>query len=160
MAQARDGAGAAYRQSYRHLALRHGVHWATHERRLEHDVARDAALRRDLVRRKIDLPGQEEEVVVREPAVDARVHEVGHGESIGPFVAVEDVEGLRGIEDGVSVGGHGGGVGERLPVSAFFVRPDMLPQQGILGGVLIMPPMFERRQTLYNPVLGLGLVGS
>ena len=82
------------------------------------------------MRRKIDLPGQEEEVVVREPTVDARVHEVGHGESIGPFVAVEDVEGLRGIEDGVSVGGHGGGVGERLPVSAFFEPSDMLPQRG------------------------------
>ena len=63
--RARDGAtSAAYRQSYRHLALRHGVHRAAHERRLEHDVARDAALRRDLVRRKVNLAGEEEEVVV------------------------------------------------------------------------------------------------
>ena len=46
------------------------------------------------MRRKVNLAGEEEEVVVGQPAVDARVHEVGHGEPVGAFVALEDLEGL------------------------------------------------------------------
>ena len=118
-------ATAAYRKRDSHLALRDGVHGRAHERRLEHDVARDAALRADLLRREVDLAGQEEEVVVREPAVDARVHQVGDGEPVRAFVALQDLDGVRRVEQGVGVGvgggGHGGGVGKRLPDSAFFL---------------------------------------
>ena len=124
-------ATAAYRKRDSHLALRDGVHGRAHERRLEHDVARDAALRADLLRREVDLAGQEEEVVVRESAVHARVHQVGDGEPVRAFVALQDLDGVRGVEEGVGVGGHGGGVGERLPDSAFFV-PEHFKQ--ISGG--------------------------
>ena len=58
------------------------------ERRLEHDVARDAALRAA----KSTFPGRRRKWL-GEPAVDARVHDVGHSETIRAFVTLEYLEG-------------------------------------------------------------------
>jgi hypothetical protein len=78
-----------HRHRDRHLGLGDGVHRGAHERRLEDDVAGDPALRRDDVRGKVDVAGQHEEVVVREPAMANTVHELVHGEAIAAVVRLE-----------------------------------------------------------------------
>lgn len=80
----------------RHLRLRHGVHRAAHERRLEHDVARHPYVRRHLTGCEVDATGEDEEVVVGESAVRARVHELCGGEAIARRVGAEVLDsGLR-----------------------------------------------------------------
>ena len=152
------GGGRAYRQRDRHLALRDGVHGGAHERRLEHDVARDLALRADLLRAEVNLAGKVEEVVVREPAVHAGVHQVLDGEPVRAFVALQDLDGVRGVEQGVGVGGHGGGGGQKIARLRFF-------RAAALEANFERSSHFERsnisperlRFVLRDPILGLGL---
>ena len=105
----------AYRHCDSHLALRDSVHGTAHEGSLEDYITGDAAFRNNFGRSKVNLAGKEEEVVIGQAAVDAGVHEIGDGETIGPLVGLEVFKGLRGVEQGVGGGGHGGGVGKSLP---------------------------------------------
>ena len=88
----------AHRHRDSHLALRDGVHGTTHERCLEHDVSGDPALGDDLVCTEIDVPRQEEEVVVGEAAVLTFVHELLDGEPIVSLVGLEVLDGGGGVE--------------------------------------------------------------
>lgn len=88
-----------YRHSDGHLALGDGVHRATHERGLEHDVTRDLRLRHDFLGRKVDFAWQEQEVVVGETTVLLRVHELLDRQAIRPRVRRKMLEGFLRVHE-------------------------------------------------------------
>ena len=91
-------ARGAHRHRYSHLALGDSVHGTTHEGGFEDDIAGDSALGDDTLRREVDFPGQDEEVIVGETSVDARVHELLDGEAISVLVGAEVLQSGRRVE--------------------------------------------------------------
>ena len=88
----------AHRHRYGHLALCDCVHGTTHEGRFENHVACDLALGDDPLCCEVDFPGEDEEVIVSETSVNARVHELLDGEAISVLVGAEVLQSGRRVE--------------------------------------------------------------
>jgi len=72
----------AYCNGNGHVSLGDSVHWTTHERCFEDDVAGDAAFCQHVRRREVDFSRKEKEIVVGQPAMDLRIHELCDGKAI------------------------------------------------------------------------------
>lgn len=94
----RDDEPCAHRHGNGHFTLRHRIHWTTEKRGFEDDVAGDAGVRLNITCREIDLSWQEQEIIVGQPAVKGRVHELVDREPIAAGIEFEVFEGCGGVE--------------------------------------------------------------
>lgn len=91
----------AHRHGYSHIALCDCVHWATHERSFQHDVTSDLGLRDDFSSSEVNLARKHQEIVVGEAAMSTRIHELGYGQAILPFVSLQVLKSSGRIEVGL-----------------------------------------------------------
>jgi len=91
-----------------HLSLGDGVHGGREEGAVEGDLLGDFGLEGDFRGGKIDLSGQDQEIVVGQSSlsVPPGVHQLSQRETVPGFVLFEGGQGLVGREEG---GGHVGG---------------------------------------------------
>lgn len=89
-----------------HLVLGDRVHGGGDEGGLERDALRDGGIEGDVGGGEANVARQEEEVIVRQTAVNLGVHEILNAESIAGFILLEDLLGLGVVQDlGEAVGG-------------------------------------------------------
>ncbi len=98
----RGGRKITHRHGNSHFTFRDSIHWTTEKGRFKNDIAGDAGLRLDVLRAKIDLAWQEQEIIVGQTTVNGGVHKVLDGESIIAGVGFEVFEGDGGVECHIS----------------------------------------------------------
>lgn len=78
-----------HRYGNRHFVSSHCVHWARHEGSLQYYIPRDTRFSDNIACGEINMSREQEEVVISQSAVDARLHEFVDRESIESLVCFQ-----------------------------------------------------------------------